>query len=136
MNKYMLDTNICIYTIKNKPERVREAFKNHQSQLSVSTVTAMELIYGAEYSVAPERNLRVVEGFLARLTVLDYDIHAAEHTGQLRADLRKLGTPIGPFDHLIAGHARSLGSIVVTNNHDEFERVPGLRVENWVTPAV
>jgi len=132
MYKYMLDTNICIYTIKNHPSQVRDAFIRHQDQMSVSTVTAMELIYGVEKSVVPEKNLGVIEGFLARLTVMDYDYHAAEHTGQLRAELQKQGKPIGPYDQMIAGHARSLGLILVTNNEREFERVPGLRIENWV----
>ena len=131
MYKYMLDTNICIYTIKNRPSQVRDAFTRHQDQLCVSTVTAMELIFGAEKSTAPEKNLAVIEAFLARLALLDYDLHAAEHTGQLRAELQKLGTPIGPYDQMIAGHARSLGLIVVTNNEREFERVSGLRIENW-----
>jgi tRNA(fMet)-specific endonuclease VapC len=131
MYKYMLDTNICIYTIKNRPSQVRDAFIRHQDQLCVSTVTAMELIFGAEKSTAPEKNLAVIEAFLARLALLDYDLHAAEHTGQLRAELQKLGTPIGPYDQMIAGHARSLGLIVVTNNEREFESVSGLRMENW-----
>jgi tRNA(fMet)-specific endonuclease VapC len=131
MYKYMLDTNICIYTIKNQPPQVREAFISHQDQMSVSTVTAMELIFGAEKSAAPEKNLQVIESFLARLAVLDYDLHAAEHTGQLRAEVQKIGKPIGPYDQMIAGHARSLGLIVITNNEREFDRVPGLRVENW-----
>ena len=132
MYKYMLDTNICIYTVKNQPPQVREAFIRHQDQLCVSTVTAMELIFGAEKSAAPEKNLGVIEAFLARLAVLDYDLHAAEHSGQLRAELQKIGKPIGPYDQMIAGHARSLGLIVVTNNEREFNRVTGLRVENWV----
>jgi tRNA(fMet)-specific endonuclease VapC len=131
MYKYMLDTNICIYTIKNQPPQVREAFISHQDQMSVSTVTAMELIFGAEKSAAPEKNLPVIESFLARLAVLDYDLRAAEHTGQLRAELQKIGKPMGPYDQMIAGHARSLGLIVITNNEREFDRVPGLRVENW-----
>ncbi len=132
MYKYMLDTNVCIYTIRNQPHQVRDAFIQHQEQLCVSTVTAMELIFGAEKSSALEKNLGVIEDFLARLAVLDYDIQAAEHTAQLRAELKKQGKPIGPYDQMIAGHARSLGLIVITNNEREFERVPGLRVENWV----
>jgi tRNA(fMet)-specific endonuclease VapC len=133
MYKYMLDTNICIYTIKNRPDDVRAAFVRHQDQLCISTVTAMELIYGAEKSAAPEKNLAVIEGFFARLAVKDYDLHAAAHTGQMRAELQKLGTPIGPYDQMIAGHARSLGLIVVTNNEREFARVDGLRTENWAS---
>ncbi|WP_248800092.1 type II toxin-antitoxin system tRNA(fMet)-specific endonuclease VapC [Pseudomonas sp. MWU13-2105] len=132
MLKFMLDTNICIFTIKNKPQHVREVFKAHSGQLSISTVTLMELIYGAEKSLNPERNLAEVEGFAARLDVLKYDQGAAAHTGQLRAELARAGKPIGPYDQMIAGHARSQGLILVTNNLREFDRVPGLRVEDWM----
>ncbi|QXI37969.1 type II toxin-antitoxin system tRNA(fMet)-specific endonuclease VapC [Pseudomonas xantholysinigenes] len=133
MLRYMLDTNICIFTIKNKPQVVREAFNRYHGQLAISTVTLMELIYGAEKSAAPERNLAIVEGFAARLDVLDYDIQGAAHTAQLRAELAKAGTPIGPYDRMIAGHARARGLTLVTSNLREFQRVPGLRVEDWVT---
>ncbi len=132
MLKFMLDTNICIFTIKNRPEAVRMAFMAHHGQLCISTVTLMELVYGAEKSSSPQRNLAVVEGFAARLEVLNYDQDAAIHTGQLRAELALLGKPIGPYDQMIAGHARSQGLILVTNNTREFERVPGLRIEDWV----
>jgi tRNA(fMet)-specific endonuclease VapC len=135
MIKFMLDTNICIFTIKNKPQIVREAFNHHHGQLCISAVTLMELIYGAEKSAAPEKNLSVIEGFVARLEVLPFDNDAAAHTGMIRSELAKAGTPIGPYDHMIAGHARSRGFIVVTNNIGEFKRVPGLRVEDWVHPA-
>jgi tRNA(fMet)-specific endonuclease VapC len=131
MLKYLLDTNICIYTIKNKPAEVRDAFNRHYGQLCISAVTLMELIYGAEKSAFPERNLAVVEGFAARLDVLAYDTQAAAHSGQLRAELARAGCVIGPYDQMIAGHARSQGLILVTNNLGEFERVPGLRLENW-----
>ncbi|MBC7149759.1 type II toxin-antitoxin system tRNA(fMet)-specific endonuclease VapC [Ciceribacter selenitireducens] len=131
MLRYMLDTNICIFTIKNRPQQVREAFNRHSGQLCISSVSLMELIYGAEKSTSPEKNLPIVEGFAARLEVLPYDEMAAGHTGQLRAELARSGTPIGPYDQLIAGHARSRGLIVVTNNRREFDRVPGLRVEDW-----
>ncbi len=132
MLKFMLDTNICIFTIKNRPVQVREVFTRHHGQMCISSVTLMELIYGAEKSASPERNLAVVEGFAARLDVLKYDENAAAHTGQLRAELGRAGTPIGPYDQMIAGHARSLGLILVTNNRREFDRVSGLRVEDWI----
>ena len=132
MLKYMLDTNIVIYTIKNRPERVREVFKRHSGQMAISAVTFGELIYGAERSSQPERNLNDIEGMIARLEVLPFDELAAAHFGQLRAELARAGTPIGPYDQMIAGHARALGLVLVTNNVDEFERVPGLRIENWV----
>jgi len=131
MLKYMLDTNICIFTIKNRPQQVRDAFNRHHSQLCISSVSLMELIYGAEKSANPQKNLAIVEGFAARLEVIAYDDIAANHTGQLRAELARNGTPIGPFDQLIAGHARSRGLVLVTNNRREFDRVPGLRVEDW-----
>ncbi|SDQ13746.1 tRNA(fMet)-specific endonuclease VapC [Pseudovibrio sp. Tun.PSC04-5.I4] len=132
MLKYMLDTNICIFTIKNRPEEVRKQFETYSNQMAVSTVTTMELIYGAEKSAKPAENLSVIEGFLARLNVLNYDHDAAGQTGQLRAELAKKGQPIGPYDMMIAGHARALGLILVTNNTREFNRAPGLRVEDWV----
>lgn len=132
MLKYLLDTNIAIYVIKNRPQRARERFTRHQGQIAMSTVTLMELVYGAEKSSQPERNLRDIEGLAARLAVLPYDEAAATHTGQIRAELARAGTPIGPYDQMIAGHARAQGLIVVTNNLREFERVPGLRAENWI----
>jgi tRNA(fMet)-specific endonuclease VapC len=95
----------------------------------------MELIYGAEKSSNPARNLAGIEGFAARLDVLKYDQEAAAHTGQLRAELAMAGMPIGPYDQMIAGHARSQGLILVTNNLRKFNRVPGLRVEDWVQEA-
>ena len=127
MRKFMLDTNICIYTIKNKPETLRPIFNAHDGQMCVSRITHMELVYGAERSAVPEKNLAVVEGFLTRLEVLDFD--------QAASELAKQGMPIGPYDALIAGHARSLGLTVVTNNMREFERVAGLRVVDWTISA-
>ncbi|MCF6212056.1 MAG: tRNA(fMet)-specific endonuclease VapC [Gammaproteobacteria bacterium] len=132
MLKYMLDTNIVIYTIKNRPVQVREAFKQHENQMCISAVTKGELIYGAERSSQPEQNLADVEGLIARLEVAPFEGHASEHFGQLRAELYRIGQPIGPYDMMIAGHARAMGLILVTNNMKEFKRVPGLRVENWV----
>ena len=128
----MLDTNMVIYTIKNRPNQVRETFKQHQDQMCISAVTWGELIYGAEKSSHPERNLADIEQMAARLEIAPFETLAAAHFGQLRAELYRIGKPIGPYDMMIAGHARSMGFILVTNNLKEFERVPGLRVENWV----
>jgi len=130
--KYMLDTNIVIFTMKNKPASVREMFKKHNGRMCISSITYMELVYGAERSSNPERNLTSLEGFVARMDVLLLDDSAAAHAGQIRAELARLGMPIGPYDQLIAGHARSQGLVLVTNNEKEFARVPGLRTENWV----
>ena len=132
MLKYMLDTNIVIYVIKRKPISALEIFNRHAGQLSISSITLAELIHGAEKSEQTEKNLRLVEDFTSRLAVLDYDIKAAAHYGNIRADLEKSGQMIGVNDLHIAGHARSEGLILVTNNRREFERVSGLRLENWV----
>jgi tRNA(fMet)-specific endonuclease VapC len=131
MIKYMLDTNILIYTIRNRPKKVRDAFKKHADYLAMSTVTLGELIYGAEKSAQSVRNLADIEALAARMDVVPFDSQAAIHFGQVRAELAKSGKLIGPFDLMIAGHARSRGLILVTNNLREFKRVPGLRVENW-----
>lgn len=134
MLKYLLDTNIVIYTVKNKPALVRDAFTRHHGQIAISTVTMMELVYGAERSAQPERNLETIEGFAARVDLLDFDERAAAHAAQIRADLAAKGTPIGPYDTMIAGHARSIGLVLVTNDQREFKRVAGLQLENWATP--
>lgn len=123
---------MVIYTIKNRPNQVRKTFKQHQDQMCISAVTWGELIYGAEKSSHPERNLADIEQMAARLEIAPFETLAAAHFGQLRAELYRIGKPIGPYDMMIAGHARSMGFILVTNNLKEFERVPGLRVENWV----
>lgn len=128
----MLDTDICIYAIKNQPTEVKRAFEDHYGQFCISSVTAMELVFGAEKSSNVERNLAVIEGFMARLDVLEYDKTAAIQTAQIKAELAKKGTPIGAYDVMLAGHARSQGLIMVSNNLREFSRVPGLRSENWV----
>jgi tRNA(fMet)-specific endonuclease VapC len=91
----------------DKPQTVRACFKRCEGQLAISSVTVMELLCGAEKSQELEHNLRVIEGFIARLDVLDYDTHAAAHTGQIRAELGRIGRPIGPYDSMIGGHARS-----------------------------
>lgn len=131
MLKYMLDTNIVIYTINNRPDHIRSLFKQHENQICISTVTLGELVFGAEHSQQVERNLSDIEAMTARLNVLFYDDKAAYQFGQIRSDLYRTGQPIGPYDMMIAGHARALGLILVTNNIKEFARVPGLLLENW-----
>jgi tRNA(fMet)-specific endonuclease VapC len=132
MLKYMIDTNIAIYTLKNRPAKVRAAFKKHSGEMCLSSVSMGELIYGAEKSARVEHNLSIIEGLGARLKIESFDMRAAMHFGQLRAELAKSGKLIGPYDMMIAGHARALGLILVTNKQREFDRVSGLRVENWV----
>lgn len=132
MIQFLLDTNIVIYTMKSRPPEVREKFERHQDQICVSSVTMMELYYGVERSSDTQRNLKVVEGLVARMACIDYDIEAASHTAEIRAQLASAGKPICPYDAMLAGHARSRGLILVTNNQREFERVEGLRLANWV----
>ena len=131
MLKYLLDTNIVIYTMKNRPQHVKRRFQKHEGEMCISAITLGELVFGAEYSQQVEQNLRDIEALVARLEVLPLDSKAAYHFGQIRAALYTLGQPIGPYDMMIAGHARASGLILVTNNINEFERVPGLLLENW-----
>ena len=133
MLKYMLDTNIVMYVIKHKPLEVRERFNSVFSQICVSSITVAELVYGAENSAQPEHNLMVVENFLSRLQVLDYGTEAAIQYGNIKAYLKKLGQLISDNDLHIAAHARSKGFILVTNNTKEFNRVPALQLDNWVS---
>ncbi|MBO0905241.1 type II toxin-antitoxin system tRNA(fMet)-specific endonuclease VapC [Jiella sonneratiae] len=132
MLTHMLDTNICIYVMKTYPPGVREKFNGLAEQLCISSITLGELHYGAEKSGRPPENLAAIEHFVARLEVLPFADKAAAHYGQLRAELERAGTPCGPYDMQIGAHARSEGLILVTNNRREFDRMPGLRVENWV----
>lgn len=127
----MLDTNIVIYVIKRRPEELLATFNNHAGHICISSITLAELIHGVEKSSFPEKNRRNVEDFVSRLDVLNYDDSAAAHYGDIRADLERKGTVIGVNDLHIAGHARSQGLILVTNNPKEFERVDGLRITNW-----
>jgi tRNA(fMet)-specific endonuclease VapC len=130
--KYLLDTNTAITVIKRRPSEILDRFNQHAGQLCLSVISQAELMHGAEKSAARERNFRVLEDFLSRLEVLDYGQKAAAHYGEIRSELEKKGTPIGVNDLHIAGHARSEGLTVVTNNEKEFTRVSGLRVENWL----
>ena len=129
---YMLDTNICIYAIKHRPEIVlRRIRDNLERGLCISAITLAELRHGVEKSAAVERNQRALLQFLSILEILPFDDYAAIEYGRVCAYLQKRGTPIGPMDMLIAAHARAEDRILVTNNVREFERVPGLNLENW-----
>ena len=130
--RYMLDTNICIYAIKHKPEKVLEEMGRHDpSDVCISAVTYAELIHGVEKSAAIEKNRLALSLLLANIEIFDFDARAADCYGKIRAELEKKGRPIGPLDMMIAGHARSLEFTLVTNNMKEFSRVSGLRLENW-----
>ena len=129
----MLDTNICIYVIKHKPEKVFQKLQTiHPEDVCISSVTYAELVHGVEKSIAVEKNRLALSMLLANMEILDFDVDAADCYGKIRAGLEKNGTPIGPLDMMIAGHAQSLGYTVVTNNVNEFSRVSALQIENWV----
>lgn len=132
MLKYLLDTNIVIYVIKQRPIEVLATFNQQHGRMAISAITLAELVHGAEKSQFPARNLSTVEDFCSRLQVLSYDDSSALHYGSIRAALERIGQPIGVNDLHIAAHARSRGLTLVSNNLREFERVPGLLMENWL----
>lgn len=129
---YLLDTNICIYIINNKPPHVFEKFKQYQlGQLGISSITASELAFWVEKS-GSQRNKQALNKFLAPLEILPYGKQAIWHYAELRNQLQSIGQPIGSLDMLIAAHALALKVTLVTNNVKEFKRIKGLIVENWV----
>ena len=131
--KYLLDTNICIATIRNKPAGVIKKLTSHRpGDVGVSTITVAELIHGAQKSSQPEQNMAALDQFLLPLEVADFDQSAAAAYGKIRAYLEKKGMLIGSMDMLIAAHALSLGAVAVTNNTREFQRVPNLKIEDWL----
>jgi len=134
--KYMLDTNICIYIIKRKPTSVLEKMNEHLSDgFCISSITLAELKHGVFASKSVEKNNIALHQFLSIIDVVNFDDEAALEYGKIAADLKRKGTPIGPMDTLIAAHARVVDKILVTNNTKEFERVPNLKIENWVADS-
>lgn len=133
MLKFMLDTNIVIYVIKRRPIEVMGIFNENAGRMAISAITLSELFHGAEKSAKVAQNLAVVEEFASLLEVLPYTAKASQHYGAIRSALEKVGRTIGVNDLHIAAHARSEGLTLVTNNLVEFERVPGLMAENWVS---
>jgi tRNA(fMet)-specific endonuclease VapC len=131
MLRYMLDTNLCIRVLRDRPLQLRERFNAEAEGLCISTVVLMELLHGAAKSARPEHNRREVERFASRLDVLAFDADAALHAADIRAELERGGQVIGSYDLMIAGHARSRGLIVVTGDAD-FSRIDGLRCEDWL----
>lgn len=132
MIEYMLDTNICIYLIKQKPAQVvRRLEETRVSDVGISSITLSELEYGVCKSSRREQNMVALIGFLTTLEILPYDDMAAQQYGEIRAHLERQGTPIGSLDTLTAAHARSVQCTLVTNNTAEFSRVPNLKLDNW-----
>lgn len=135
MLRYLLDTNLCIRVLRDRPPQVRERFNLEADGLCISTIVLTELLHGAAKSARPAHNRNEVERFAARLEVLAFDAAGADHAAEIRANLEARGEMIGGYDLLIAGHARSRGLTVVTGNLSEFRRVEGLRCEDWLAAA-
>ena len=130
--RYMLDTNICIFIIREKPIKVLKKLRTFDlSDIVISAITHSELEYGVAKSNRRKENHGALITFLAPLEIVSYDDKAAADYGQIRTHLEKKGTVIGAMDMLIGAHARSIPVTLVTNNQKEFKRIPGLRVENW-----
>ena len=130
--KYMLDTNIIVYAINQRPAGVLSKLRSRDpADICISAITQAELEYCVCHSSRPTQNKLALTLFLSGITVLPFDSGAAEAYGDIRNDLKNKGTPIGANDLLIAAHARSQGLILVTNNTKEFRRVEGLAIENW-----
>ena len=132
MNRFMLDTDLAIYVINRRPREALDTFNAHAGAICISAITLAELLHGAEKSGNPVRTRRRVEDFTSRLSVVDYGEHAAAHYGEIKTDLERRGSIIGPNDLHIAAHARSEALTLVTNNQREFDRVAGLRTDCWV----
>lgn len=132
MLRYLLDTNLCIRVLRDRPPALRERFNAEAAGLCLSTIVLNELLYGAAKSARPLEHRQAVENFADRLSVLPFDAAAADHAADIRVVLEKQGRMIGGYDVLIAGHARSRGLTVVTGNLGEFRRVDGLRSEDWL----
>ena len=132
MLRFMLDTNLCIRILHDRPAALRVRFNQEAEALCISTIVLTELLHGAAKSARPVENRREVERMSARLKVLPFDEAAADHSADIRARLERQSLPIGGYDLLIAGHARSRGLVLITGSLREFNRVEGLRAEDWL----
>lgn len=128
----MLDANLCIRVLRDRPVYIKERFKTEAQTLAISTVVLYELYHGAARSNRPDIQRANVDAFAAQIHVVDFDASAADHAADIKASLAANGNLIGPNDLLIAGHARSLGMKLITGNLREFARVEGLRCEDWL----
>lgn len=132
--KLMLDTNMCIYIIKQQPASVLKHFLEYQvGDIGISSITLSELRYGVAKSKHREKNAKALDEFIIPLDIASYDEEAALAYGDIRTNLEKAGTPIGAMDMLIAAHAMSLGVTLITNNTREFSRIPSLGIADWTT---
>jgi len=130
--RYMLDTNICIYIIKQKPEKVLRRFQTHSvGDIGISSITLAELRFGVEKSRQAEKNRQALDEFVLPLEIADFGEKAADSYGKIRSALEKEGKPIGSMDMLIGAHALSLGATLVTNNTGEFKHIKNLKIADW-----
>jgi tRNA(fMet)-specific endonuclease VapC len=135
--RYVLDTNICIFIIKQRPPRVLQQFKNYEAEdIGISAITLAELQFGVVKSQHREKNEQALSEFILPLAILEFNSDAAFAYGEIRAELTRTGQPIGALDMLIAAQALSANATLVTNNVREFARVRGLTVENWVEQSI
>lgn len=131
--KYVLDTNTCIYIINKRSARIEKRFADMDiGDVGISSITCAELQFGISNSSNPKQNQEALDEFLGPLEILDFPATACPVYGEIRAKLRKSGTMIGPLDLLIGAHALFLKAILVTNNENEFSRISGLKIENWI----
>ena len=128
--RHLLDTDVLIEILRKRDTDLRDRWRA-AGRVAASTVSMFELRYGSARSTQPARNDEAIDELASAVAFLDLDAEAAAHSGDIRADLARKGTPIGAYDVMIAGHARSRGLILVTRNVGEFARVDGLRVEAW-----
>ena len=134
--KYLLDTNICIALIRQKPVALLQQLTSHEpGEVGISAITLAELVHGAEKSAQSAHNMSALQQFLLPLELADFDQQAALAYGKIRVKLEHDGQLIGSMDMLIAAHAIGLGAILVTNNVREFQRIDGLALEDWITEA-
>jgi len=130
--KFMLDTNTCIYIIKQKSPQVLKHFKAYSvGEIGISSITLAELRFGVEKSQHVQKNQEALDAFILPLEIADFDEKAAKAYGEIRAELEKAGNPIGSMDMLIGAHALSLGLTLVTNNVREFRKIKHLKVIDW-----
>lgn len=128
----LLDTNLCVRALRDRPAGIRERIKAEYDTICISTVVRYELYVGAAQAGAADRKRREIDEFLSPFPCLDFDDDAAFHAADIRVNLTRKGQLIGPYDLLIAGHARSRGLKLITGNLREFQRVEGLRSEDWL----
>ena len=132
--RYLLDTDACIAIARQKPTRVLDRFQRSKAgDIGMSVITYLELCYGAQKSRAPDANLEKLAELATLIPPLPLEANAASHIARVRVELERAGRRIGAYDLLIAAQALALGLILITNNTDEFSRIPALRLENWMT---